>query len=144
MVTKRATKTTSQRAFVIAGHALMRFEGSRGRTPAARLIEVMLDRWPRWARRPTERDLFLQGALAVVSARGELARRLIDVIPADAGAQVRIALACLHAAAGEADAVADAIAQALAAGATPDQLRAQRELADAVKQPKIARLLVQR
>ena len=116
--------------------------GHRGGQEVKDLLDLVLERWPDFPDPDGfHAQEFLRNAFAAVGDDGERMAKLVALVPEDASAELRFNVACAYAVMGTKAAMLQALGQAIAAGATPSQIRRDDDFASYLDDPDFGALL---
>jgi hypothetical protein len=114
----------------------------RGGAEVKELLDLVLSRWHDF---PDPQGFhaqeFLRNAFAAVGDDPERIARLVQLVPSDASAELRFNIACAYAVIGTKAAMLRSLEAALAAGATPAQVRRDADFEPFAGDPDLERLL---
>ncbi|HVK86155.1 MAG TPA: hypothetical protein VM513_18675 [Kofleriaceae bacterium] len=114
----------------------------RGGDDVKQVVDLVLSRWAAFPE-PTgfHAQGFLRNAFAAIGDDTERLRALVRLVPADASPELRYNIAAAYAYAGDKPALLPALADALDAGASPDQIRRDTDFGAFVRDPDVEELL---
>lgn len=114
----------------------------RGGQEVKDLLDLVLDRWDDFPDRDGfHAQEFLRNAFAAIGNDPLRMARLVSLVPTDASAELRFNIACAYAMSGTRAAMLQALGHALAAGATPAQVRRDDDFAPYLDDPDFGELL---
>jgi hypothetical protein len=114
----------------------------RGGDEVKELLDLVLSRWADFPDRAGfHAQEFLRNAFAAVGDDPERIARLVQLVPEDASAELRFNIACAYAVIGTKAAMLQALEAALAAGATPAQVRRDADFLSFAGDPDFDQLL---
>ena len=140
-VGKRAS--VSQGQIALGSAQLMLLPMAREHRGEARdLVDLVLARWDAFPDRAGfHAQEFLRNAVAAIGDDAPRLARLVALVPDDASAELRFAVASAHAVAGDRAAMLAAVDRALAAGIAPHQVRRDGDFAAYTDDADLAALL---
>ncbi|MBA3465474.1 MAG: SMI1/KNR4 family protein [Deltaproteobacteria bacterium] len=114
----------------------------RGGAEVKELLDLVLSRWPDFPD-PSgfHAQEFLRNAFAAVGDDPERIAQLVQIVPFDASAELRFNIACAYAVIGTKAAMLQSLEAALAAGATPSQVRRDADFEPFAGDPDLELLL---